>query len=63
MNWIRINGNLIQASGRGFTFSVRELSSDKYLVTKESFTNGNDEKTVKTQTEAIALAETWDASR
>lgn len=63
MNWITVNGSLIQASGRGFTFSVRELSSGEYLVSKDSFTNGRDQARVKTQAEAIRLAESWDASR
>lgn len=63
MKWIRINASLLQASGRGFTFSVRKLSNGDYLVKKDSFTNGTDQATVKTQAEGIALAEHWNADR
>lgn len=61
MNWKIVNDNLIQAAGRGFTFSVRKLGNNEYLVKKDSFTNGTDRATVKTQTEGIALAERWEA--
>lgn len=64
MQWIQINDSLIQASGRGFTFSVRKHSvTGDYLVKKDSYTNGTDRATVKTQAEGIALAEAWEASR
>lgn len=62
MKWIQINDSLVQAAGRGFTFSVRKLSSGEYLVRKDSFTNGEDRATVTTQHAGIALAESWDAS-
>lgn len=62
MNWMTINENLIQAAGRGFAFSVRKLTSDEYLVKKDSFTNGTDRAKVRTQAEGIALAERWEAS-
>jgi hypothetical protein len=64
VNWIRINDSLIQASGRGFTFSVRKNSvTGDYWVLKDSYTNGSDRASVKTQAEGIALAESWEASR
>lgn len=64
MQWIQINDSLIQARGRGFTFSVRKNSvTGDYDVRKESFTNGNDMATVKTQAQGLALAEAWEADR
>lgn len=63
MNWIQVSGSLIQAQGRGFTFGVRKLDNGEFLVKKDSFTNGTDRATVKTQAAGIALAESWNDNR